>query len=88
VAARVAWSGCGAVVPLKRASAARLRSAIDRVWGNPTYQQNAQRLQQAIATAGAVALQILTRVNKAARRRPYGRRYGANRCRPNEHLDS
>ena len=55
MAARVAWSGCGAVVPLKRASAARLRSAIDRVWGNPTYQQNAQRLQQAIASSGGVA---------------------------------
>jgi zeaxanthin glucosyltransferase len=50
----VAWSGCGAVVPLKRASAARLRSAIDRVSGNPTYRQNAQRLQQAIATSGGV----------------------------------
>jgi MGT family glycosyltransferase len=55
VAARVAWSGCGAVVPLKRASVPRLRAAIDRVWGNPTYRQNAQRLQQAIASSGGVA---------------------------------
>jgi zeaxanthin glucosyltransferase len=55
VAARVAWSGCGSVVPLKRASVPRLRSAIDRVWGDPTYRQNAQRLQQAIASSGGVA---------------------------------
>lgn len=54
VAARVAWSGSGAVVPLKRASVPRLRAAIDRVWGNPTYRQNAQRLQQAIASSGGV----------------------------------
>jgi zeaxanthin glucosyltransferase len=31
VAARVAWSGSGVVVPLKRATAARLRAAIDQV---------------------------------------------------------
>ena len=55
VAARVAWSGSGAVVPLKRATVARLRDAIDRVWSDPSYRQNAQRLQQAIATSGGVA---------------------------------
>jgi MGT family glycosyltransferase len=55
VAARVAWSGSGAVVPLKRATVARLRAAIDQVWGDPAYRQNAQRLQQAIAASGGVA---------------------------------
>lgn len=55
VAARVAWSGSGAVVPLKRASVPRLRAAIDQVWGDPGYRTNAQRLQQAIATSGGVA---------------------------------
>ncbi len=55
VAARVAWSGSGAVVPLKRATVARLRAAIDQVWGDPSYRQNAQRLQQAIAASGGVA---------------------------------
>ena len=55
LAARVAWSGCGAMVPLKRVSVSLLRSAIDRVWGDPTYRQNAQRLQQAIASSGGVA---------------------------------
>jgi MGT family glycosyltransferase len=55
VAARVAWSGSGALVPLRRASVPRLRSAIDRVWSDPAYRLKAQRLQQAIATAGGVA---------------------------------
>jgi MGT family glycosyltransferase len=55
VAARVAWSGSGAVVPIKRASERRLRAAIDRVWGDPSYRRNARRLQQAIAAAGGVA---------------------------------
>lgn len=55
VAARVAWSGSGAVVPLKRASVPRLRAAIDRVWNDSAYRDNAQRLQWAIAAAGGVA---------------------------------
>ena len=55
VAARVAWSGSGVVVPLKRATAARLQAAIYQVWGDPRYRSNAQRLQQAIAAAGGVA---------------------------------
>jgi UDP:flavonoid glycosyltransferase YjiC (YdhE family) len=55
VAARVAWTGCGAVVPLRSATVARLRTAIDRVWGDPSYRQNALRLQQAIAASGGVA---------------------------------
>ena len=55
VAARVAWTGSGAVVPLQRASVPRLRAAIARVWSDPAYRTNAQRLQQAISTAGGVA---------------------------------
>jgi zeaxanthin glucosyltransferase len=54
VAARVAWSGSGAVVPLKRASVPWLRAAVDRVWGDPSYRQNAQRLQQAITSSVGV----------------------------------
>ncbi|MEB3361030.1 MAG: nucleotide disphospho-sugar-binding domain-containing protein [Synechococcaceae cyanobacterium] len=54
VAARLAWSGCGCVVPLKQASVARLRAAIDRVWRDGRYRTQAQRLQQAIAGAGGV----------------------------------
>ncbi len=33
---------------------ARLRAAIDRVWGDPSYRTNAQRLQQAINTGQPV----------------------------------
>ena len=55
VAARVAWSGCGVVVPLKRASVPRLRAAIERVWSDSAYRAHAQRLQQAIATSGGVS---------------------------------
>lgn len=51
----MAWSGSGAVVPIKRATVARLRSASDRVWGDPSYRQNAQRLQQANRASGGVA---------------------------------
>ena len=55
VAARVAWSGSGVVVPVKRASIRRLREAVDQVWSEPVYRHHAQRLQQAIASAGGVA---------------------------------
>ena len=35
VAARIAWTGTGAVVPLRRLSEPRLRRAIDQVWNDP-----------------------------------------------------
>jgi zeaxanthin glucosyltransferase len=54
VAARLAWTGSGGVVPLKRASEARLRSTIDQVWQNASYRGQAQRLRQAIAGSGGV----------------------------------
>ena len=34
---------------------ARLRSPLDRVWGDPSYRQNALRLQQAIASSGGMS---------------------------------
>lgn len=52
VAARVAWSGSGAVVPLKRLAEQRLRQAIDRVLADGSYRANALRLQQAIQGSG------------------------------------
>ena len=54
VAARVAWTGTGAVVPIKSATVQKLRSAINRVWTDPSYRNNAQRLQNAIAASGGV----------------------------------
>ncbi|MFM7732079.1 MAG: glycosyltransferase [Cyanobium sp.] len=55
VGARLAWSGSGAVVPLKRLSAARLRAAIERVLQEDSYRAEALRLQAAIRRAGGVS---------------------------------
>lgn len=55
VAARIAWTGTGAVVPLRRLTPARLRRAVDAVWHSDTYRCNARHLQRAIARAGGVA---------------------------------
>lgn len=54
VAARVAWSGCGAVVPLKSLSQTRLRQAIDRVLSEPSHRDKALKLQRSIQQAGGV----------------------------------
>jgi zeaxanthin glucosyltransferase len=54
VAARVAWSGSGAVVPLKRLSEPRLRQAIDRVRQDDSYRHHARRLQLDIQRSGGV----------------------------------
>ena len=54
VAARIAWTGCGEVVSLKRLSASMLRSAINRVLTEDSYKKNALRLQEAIKRAGGV----------------------------------
>ena len=55
VAARLAWSGSGHVVPLRQASEQRLRAAIDRVWQDDRHRGHAERLRQAIAESGGVA---------------------------------
>lgn len=54
VAARLAWSGAGAVVPLRRLNAPRLRAAIERVLTDGAVRTQAQRLQAAIQRAGGV----------------------------------
>lgn len=55
VAARLAWRGSSAVIPLKRATVTRLRAAIDRVLSDTHYKQNVQRLQPAITASCGVA---------------------------------
>lgn len=55
VASRIAWSGAGEFVPLRRLSVPRLRSAIERVWETPGYRQNAERLKDAIQKAGGTS---------------------------------
>jgi zeaxanthin glucosyltransferase len=54
VAARIAWTGTGEVVSLKRLSVSKLRRAIDRVLTEDSYKKNALRLQEAIKRAGGV----------------------------------
>lgn len=54
VAARIAWTGTGEVVSLKRLNVSKLRSAIKRVLVEDSYKQNALRLQEAIKRAGGV----------------------------------
>jgi UDP:flavonoid glycosyltransferase YjiC (YdhE family) len=55
VAARLAWTGAGEVVPLSRLRAPRLRAAVQRVLTEDSYKNNASRLQEAIRRAGGVS---------------------------------
>lgn len=54
VAARIAWTGTGEVVPLKGLSVSKLRPVIQKVLTENSYRQNALRLQAAIQQAGGV----------------------------------
>jgi MGT family glycosyltransferase len=51
VATRIEYHGAGTVVPLRRLTAPRLRSAIQQVLNNPVYRDNAARLQTAIRSS-------------------------------------
>lgn len=54
VAARVAWSGVGEMIPLRHASTGALRRAIERVLSDPSYRANARRLQAACRSGGGI----------------------------------
>lgn len=54
VAARIAWTGAGESIPLRRLQAARLRHAIEQVLHQDSYKQQALRLQEATHRAGGV----------------------------------
>ncbi len=54
VAARIAYSGTGEVVPLTRATPRRLRTAIRRVLAEPRYRAQARRLQEEIRSAEGI----------------------------------
>ncbi|MBD2384731.1 glycosyltransferase [Cylindrospermum sp. FACHB-282] len=64
VAARIAWTGVGKFIPTSRLSSNRLRQAIQEVLTEPSYKQNALRLQTAISQAGGVqrAVDIIEQV--------------------------
>jgi MGT family glycosyltransferase len=54
VASRIAWSGCGESIPLKKLNVSKLKTAIQKVLTEDSYKQNAVRLQEAIQRAGGV----------------------------------
>jgi MGT family glycosyltransferase len=54
IAARIAWTGCGLVVPPRGASVPRLREAIKSALSGPNYRAAARTLQDAIRRAGGV----------------------------------
>jgi zeaxanthin glucosyltransferase len=54
VAARIAWTGTGEMVPLKNLTVTKLRGAIQQVLKNGSYQQRAIHFQKAIQYAGGV----------------------------------
>ena len=54
VAARIAWTGTGEVIPLGKVTAAKLQKAIIQVLTKDSYKKNALRLQKALHRAGGV----------------------------------
>ena len=54
VAARIAWTGTGEVVPLPKLTSLRLQAEVKKVLTEDSYKQNAVRLQAAILRAGGV----------------------------------
>ncbi len=55
VAARIAWTETGEVIPLKEVSVENLRIAIKRVLKEDSYKENALKLQKSIKQAGGVS---------------------------------
>lgn len=55
VAARIAWTGVGEMIPLKQLSVPKLRTAITKVLTEGAYREKAIALQQAIERSGGVS---------------------------------
>lgn len=55
IAARVAWTGAGEVIPIKKLSVSKLQEAIKQVLTEDSYKKNALRIQEAIKRAGGVS---------------------------------
>ncbi len=53
-AARIAWTGAGEAVPLKKLSVESLQKAVKQVLAEDSYKKNALRLQEGIKQAGGV----------------------------------
>jgi zeaxanthin glucosyltransferase len=54
IAARIAWTGTGEVVSLKKITVAKLKTAIEKVLQEDSYRNNALKLATAIQQAGGV----------------------------------
>ena len=55
IAARIAYTGAGEMIPLKKVSVEKLQKAIKQVLTEDSYKKNALRLQEAIKRAGGVS---------------------------------
>ena len=55
IAARLAYSGAGRVIPVQNLAITQLRALVSEMLSNCSYKENAQRLQAAFNTAGGVA---------------------------------
>ncbi len=56
IAARMARTGAGKVIPLKKLTAPKLRAAIVEVLKEKAYRENAARIQTTIQSAGGVSV--------------------------------
>lgn len=54
IAARIAWSGVGEFISVKKLDASKLKSIVQKVLTEDSYKQNSLRLQKAIQNAGGV----------------------------------
>jgi len=54
VAARIAWTETGVVIPVKKLTVPKLRNAVQTVLTQPKYRDNAKKMQLAIQKAGGV----------------------------------
>jgi UDP:flavonoid glycosyltransferase YjiC (YdhE family) len=54
VAARIAWTGVGEMIPLKQLSVPKLQTAIRKVLTEDSYKKRAIALQEAIQRSGGV----------------------------------
>ncbi|MEM8778561.1 MAG: glycosyl transferase family 1, partial [Cyanobacteria bacterium P01_G01_bin.49] len=54
IAARIAWTGSGELIPLSQLTVSKLHLKIKRVLTEESYKNNALRLQKAIHQAGGV----------------------------------
>ncbi|MEM7762284.1 MAG: nucleotide disphospho-sugar-binding domain-containing protein, partial [Cyanobacteria bacterium P01_A01_bin.40] len=55
IASRIAWSGVGEMIPLKKLNTENLQQAIKQVLTEDGYKKNALRLQEAIKQGGGVS---------------------------------